>query len=105
MNLWLDDIRVPPTDKPWVWVRTVDECIAKIKRRVPQRLSLDNDLGPNQPEGYKVLDWLEARFHRIVVKSLIPDEIFVHSANPVARARMQVVIARLKEIKENIDDE
>jgi hypothetical protein len=58
-------------------------------------ISLDNDLGEGNMEGYKVLDWLESL--------LIPVEfgIHIHSANPVARDRMRSVIERngWKEIK------
>ena len=100
MNLWLDDIRTPPTDRPWLHVRTVEECIAKIKRKVPQRLSLDNDLGEGLRQGYEVLDWLEERAFRGLA---IPEEISVHSANPVARQRMQTVIDRLTTLAHECD--
>jgi hypothetical protein len=51
-------------------------------------ISLDNDLGEGNMEGYKVLDWLESL--------LIPVEfgIHLHTSNPVARERMRATIQR-----------
>lgn len=92
MNLWLDDIRTPPTDRPWTHVRTVQRCLQKIRRKCPQRLSLDNDLGAGKPEGREVIDWLE---RRAFAGLPVPEEIFVHSANPVAKAYMELVRDRI----------
>lgn len=49
-------------------------------------ISCDNDLGENEAEGYKLLDWLELTNRNY--------PIYVHSANPVARARMKAIIER-----------
>lgn len=53
-----------------------------------EMISLDNDLGEFQMEGYKVLDWLES------LLIAVPFGIHIHSANPVARERMRVIIER-----------
>lgn len=101
MNLWLDDIRTPPTEFVWVHVRTVPECIRHMKRKMPFRLSLDNDLGQRQ-EGYEVLDWLEDRVQRFVWENkevFIPHHIYVHSKNNVAKAKMNLVISRLWDLE------
>ena len=44
-------------------------------------ISLDNDLGEREKEGYKVLDWLES------LQKPVDFSIHIHSANPVARER------------------
>lgn len=51
-----------------------------------EEVSCDNDLGEGIPEGYKLLDWLEATGYNIPIR--------IHSVNPVARARMQAIIER-----------
>lgn len=51
-------------------------------------ISLDNDLGDLEKEGYKVLDWLES------LQKPIDFSIHIHSANPVARERMRAIIRR-----------
>ena len=57
-------------------------------------LSLDNDLGEGLEEGYKVLDWLEEKAFGEPLFT-IPMDIKVHSANPVARKRMETIIKKL----------
>ena len=112
MKLWLDDCR--PAPEGYVWVRTVNEAIKQIeiadrgydscwqhyilgycgRDALEQRLevwrideiSCDNDLGENEPEGYKLLDWLEATGRNYPIR--------IHSANPVARERMRAIIER-----------
>lgn len=51
-----------------------------------EEISCDNDLGEGLPEGYKLLDWLEATGYNIPIR--------IHSANPVARAKMQSIIKK-----------
>ena len=91
MKLWLDDIRQAP--EGWTWHLHVDNMIDDIKwlmchNKTIEMISLDNDLGELEKEGYKVLDWLE--------RLQIPIEfgIHIHSANPVARDRMRATIQR-----------
>ena len=112
MRLWIDDLR--PAPEGYKWVKTVDEAIYELivsqkeadfcwqhyilgicdKETLERRLSVwaieeiscDNDLGENQVEGYKLLDWLEATGRNY--------PIHIHSANPVARERMRAIIER-----------
>ena len=49
-------------------------------------ISCDNDLGEDTPEGYKLLDWLEATGYNFPIR--------IHSANPVARQKMKAIIQR-----------
>ena len=97
MKVFLDDCREAPNG----WERLchaldvislLDGC-SKRNIRI-EILSLDNDLGLEEAEGREVLDWLEwAKF--VDPDFLFPDRIVVHSANPVARQRMETVIRKL----------
>lgn len=99
INIWLDDIR--PAPEGFIWVKTVKDVMRTIViansiagKNVINILSLDNDLGENQKEGYKVLDYLEVWKFKYSDFNL-PKEIRVHSANPVAKRRMETVINKL----------
>ena len=89
MKLWLDDIR--PAPEGWTWHFHVDSMIEDIEWLMKhgysiEMISLDNDLGELEKEGYKVLDWLES------LQIPIEFGIHIHSANPVARDRMRATI-------------
>ena len=91
MKLWLDDIR--PAPEGWTWHLHVDNMIDDIRwlmrhNKTIEMISLDNDLGELEKEGYKVLDWLES------LQIPIEFGIHIHSANPVARDRMRAIIQR-----------
>lgn len=90
-KLWLDDCRPAPAG--WDWHLHVDTMIDDmmrlfIKGAEIEMISLDNDLGKYEKEGYKVLDWLES------LQKPITFGIHIHSANPVARERMRAIIQR-----------
>ena len=110
MRLWLDDCR--PAPEGYIWAKTVREAISfilaynresdycwqtyiegwssreKLEERLAiwniEEISCDNDLGEYETEGYKLLDWLEATGRNY--------PIHIHSANPVAVARMRAII-------------
>lgn len=92
MRIYLDDIR----DTPATYTRTytVKETIDLILANNGniEILSLDNDLGEGIEEGYKVLDYIEEHVELIAP---IP-HISIHSANPVARKRMEIVRERIQ---------
>lgn len=105
VDIFLDDLR----DTPVGFARrmTVEETINSIKYYQGGRvsgcsdglvgtLSLDNDLGEGQPEGYKVLDWIEQEVFTNP-NFICPAVIKVHSANPSARQRMETVIQRISD--------
>ena len=92
MDIFLDDLR--PAPEGWQRTFTVEETIEALKLKCVNKLSLDNDLGPYNLEGYKVLDWLEEQINKGRYEYL-PTKIIVHSANPVARQRMMQIINRL----------
>ena len=112
MKLWMDDLR--PAPEGYTRAYFVDEAINEIVRCnretdllmkeyilgyidrdlfekcikvfTIEEISCDNDLGEDNAEGYKLLDWLEATGRNIPIR--------IHSANPVARQRMQAIIQR-----------
>jgi hypothetical protein len=100
LRIWLDDLRPKPNDElgiKWLWYTTAEAMIEDLKRYINwgphhmielEYISLDNDLGEGNMEGYKVLDWLESL--------LIPVDfgIHIHTSNPVARERMRAIIQR-----------
>ena len=65
---------------------TKEQLETRLKVWGVEEISCDNDLGENEPEGYKLLDWLEATGRNY--------PIHIHSANPVARERMRAIIQR-----------
>jgi len=88
LHLWLDDER-DPTDpviqksygaKGWeVWIKTVPEAIKYLEGGGVASISLDHDLGENQPSGYELAKWIEEKaFHGTIPKL----QWKVHSANP-----------------------
>lgn len=88
VNLYLDDERKP--NPGWIHVKTVEEA-KKILIDPTLRVvcwTLDHDLGEGQ-SGYDLLCWLEENPQYWPLK--VPA---VHSANPVGRQRMLVVIKR-----------
>lgn len=97
-RIWLDDIRPIPDwmeNSNCVWYDTAEDVISILRRFINlfsleeiEYISLDNDLGTGNMEGYKVLDWLES------LQIDIPFGIHIHTANPVARERMRAIIRR-----------
>lgn len=95
-KIYLDDERETP--KEYLRTYTVQETITLLKIFANNNincseLSLDNDLGENEPEGYKVADWLE---EQVIMNNFpVPDNLVVHSANPVAAKKMQTIFSSI----------
>lgn len=88
MKVFLDDVRTAP--EGWVHVLWPDEVIALLKTGQVTDLSLDHDLGDDaRGTGYDVLLWIEAS---VVEHGFVPPNISIHSANPVARGRMEAAV-------------
>ena len=112
IKIWMDDVRPAPAgytrvydvdgaineiirckkETDFLWKQYImgymerelfEKCFAVFNI---EEISCDNDLGEGIPEGYKLLDWLEATGYNVPIR--------IHSANPVARARMQAIIQR-----------
>jgi hypothetical protein len=94
MKLWLDDVRTPP-GLDWVWVRTSLEAIKALRAGPFEVISLDHDLGEDAGTGYEVLQYIEAEVARNPEYEP-PEEIIVHTANNVARARMLQAVASIQ---------
>lgn len=92
MRLYMDDIRKAPDG--WQHTYTVKDTIHLLETRMVTHLSLDNDLGEGQPEGYKVLDWLEEIVYNDVTFPI--PEITIHSSNA---ARVDYMFRALKNIE------
>ena len=99
MKIWLDDER--PIPNGWLGVKTPEMCIAIIEiafhnGETVEILSLDHDLGLIDPDtlqertGYDVLLWLEK------YPKMMPKEVRIHSANPVAQRRMNLALDAIK---------
>jgi hypothetical protein len=94
VNLWLDDYRDPeqwasrmgwpPTE--WRWARSVNEAIQMVEREANPwaAASLDHDLGDYNAyggDGEKLVKWM-------IESNIWPQEITVHSSNPVGVKNM-----------------
>jgi hypothetical protein len=87
IKLFLDDVRepymvehcVPPSD--WTIVRSVKAAKEVLETRQVSHISLDHDLGNDQPTGYDLCKWMSENF-------AWPDNVYVHSANPIGAKRM-----------------
>lgn len=112
MRLWIDDVRPAPAN--YIGVQRVQDAIKEIMSWEMRKDSLhiefilghismnylnkmlahctieeiacDNDLGENELEGYKLLDWLEVTNRNYPIRIL--------TDNPVARQRMRAIIER-----------
>ena len=83
-RIFLDDTR--PAPPGWERAYWPDEVIAALKAGDVAELSLDHDLGDDaRGTGYDVIRWIE---DAVALNNFVPPNIQVHSANPVARARM-----------------
>jgi len=96
MKVFLDDCR--PTPDGWVRTYTVDQTLILLASRQVKAISLDNDLGEDQKEGYKVLDELE---EMVYYDPTFPiPEMAVHSSNASRVQYMKQVIAKLEAIRQ-----
>mgnify|MGYP000924054093 CR=1 FL=1 len=94
MNIWLDDIRLPP-GSDWIWVKSVNQAKQIIREFETMgfthniKLSLDHDLGDffcDGGDGISLMDWLVTR------NTLYP--VTFHTQNPVGRANMERMYRR-----------
>jgi AAA+ superfamily predicted ATPase len=97
MKVYLDDERSTP--EGWHRVYTVDECKRCLETRQVTHLSLDNDLGSEDPEteGYQILNYLE---EVIYFDDTFPIPIiFIHSSNEGRAPMMRMVVDKLDQIR------
>lgn len=96
MKVYMDDERHTPAG--WERTFTVKQTIDKLMTRQVTHLSLDNDLGWDQEEGYKVMDWLEETVYNDM--SFPMPEITIHTANAARGAYMQRVLNNIERIRQ-----
>lgn len=100
MKVWLDDER--PAPPGWTRARTPNDVVALILAEEPfggvEEISLDHDLGDDDGAGtgYDVLVWIERELHAGYL-ARVP-RLYVHSANPPARKRMEAAIASIERL-------
>lgn len=99
MKLYVDDIRDPKQPRWWqFWkerwtvARTHDEAIRLLTDNDVNTLSLDHDLGTYET-GYDIAKWLEKRAY---YGFRVPDNVLIHSANPVGRSNIRAAIAGMR---------
>jgi hypothetical protein len=96
MKVYLDDERATP--EGWHRVYTVGEVIVLLKTKQVKELSLDNDLGIGQPEGWIVLDWLE---QTIFDDATFPiPTVTIHSSNPTRVEHMKRALQSIERIRQ-----
>lgn len=89
IKLWVDDLRTPPDDT-WIWAKTSKQAL-KILAEIPiEEMSLDHDLGGDDTTRPIIL-WLCEH------PGSWPDNVSVHSANPVGRQWLEGMVVRYHE--------
>jgi hypothetical protein len=96
MRIYMDDARETPDG--WTRTYTVEETIAALLTRKVTHLSLDNDLGEGQPEGYKVIDWLEETVHGDMHFPM--PEVQIHSSNASRVEYMHRALRSIERIRQ-----
>lgn len=98
-GLWVDDERPLPREyeeQGWRAVMSFHGAIVLLEKNRYNEVSLDHDLacfyGNREMTGYDILVWLVDR--KVNGTGHVPERVFVHSANPPGREKMQQVIDR-----------
>jgi hypothetical protein len=100
LGLFVDDIRDPPENDGvnWIVCRTFHMAICFLEGTVFAVVSLDHDLGcfygQREMTGRDILNWLIARKLSGNPDAHVPQEVRVHSANPVGCDTMEADIKR-----------
>ena len=92
MRLFLDDVRTPPPG--WYLIGTATEMIQLLSSGGITEISLDNDLGLSDQEGYDVIRWLEEQVY--TDEDFVCPKIKIHTANPVARQKMLATLESIE---------
>ena len=96
MKVYMDDERHTP--EGWERTFTVEQTIKLLETRQVTHLSLDNDLGWGQQEGYKVMDWLEETVFNDMTFPM--PEVTIHSSNAARVEYMQRVLKSIERIRQ-----
>jgi len=101
--MYLDDIRDPKTDRPWVVVRSVYDALSYFADNgCPIEISFDHDLGDNVPSGFDLAKSL-VEIDINCTGTFIPKDFKfnVHSANPVGAANISGILDNYLKFKQN----
>ncbi|WP_442604057.1 cyclic-phosphate processing receiver domain-containing protein [Paenibacillus sp. KN14-4R] len=79
IHVYLDDARRCP--KGFVLARNAAECILLLQSSEVDILSLDYDLGWDQPNGGEVVRW-------IVAAGKFPSRIYLHTSSHIGKTKM-----------------
>lgn len=79
IHVYLDDLR--PCPKGFVLARSARECILLLEECEVDILSLDHDLGWNEPNGFEVVN-------HMVRRGLYPREIYLHTSSALGKMNM-----------------
>ena len=79
IHVYMDDIR--PCPKGFVLARTGEECLLLLEQCEVGILSLDHDMGWEEPNGFEIVK-------ELVRRSLYPKEIYLHSSSALGRMNM-----------------
>lgn len=86
IQLWIDDVRVPPTNESWVWVKNSKDALEILHSNISiDTISFDHDLG-GEDTTIPVVNELEAMAYHGLRPYI---KCYVHSANPVGRDKLQ----------------
>ncbi len=107
MKLWVDDER--PAPEGWVWVTRPAEAIRALATGTVTDLSLDHDLGidpeTNEPQTTRpIVLWLCEMDAAHTRRRYWPDQVRVHSQNPVGRQWLEAMIDRYKPSDDDDDE-
>ncbi|HWT40541.1 MAG TPA: cyclic-phosphate processing receiver domain-containing protein [Dongiaceae bacterium] len=96
-KLWVDDVRVPPEPaSEWLWMKNYLDAANALEAYDFDIVSLDHDLGDDSLNGYHLACLIELRASR---GERVPDDIRVHSANPVGRKNIELCIEAIQRFK------
>lgn len=88
MNLWHDDMRVPP--EGWEWAKSNEEAKQLLSNNDVQAISMDHDMRPEHytnlgvsmsGSGLDLVKWM-------IENDKVPPDITIHSWNPTGARRM-----------------
>lgn len=99
-NLYVDDVREPPTSTEWVVARTSAEAIKLVEEKgCPQHMSLDHDLG-GEDTTIPFVRWLVWRWFDGHQDEKLPT-VEVHSSNPVGRDNLLSLVRSWKQLAQD----
>lgn len=105
-SLFIDDERIPKTQRDWTIVRSMEEAIKVIEAKgcMPSYISFDHDLGCDEDQtpyntGYDFAHWLVKMDMDNIYPFPEDFTFFVHSANPQGAANIQGLLDRYLRFK------